>query len=154
MGVLKIISSGYFHKDHLQGIINPKFQLSSISGWRDIADFKMQKKQTKIFQTRICICYIFLDFYAKELKLSEIKEWTVTFVMNRKKALLGVKVLSCYLKCVFFGSKFYRDLGSISQKTHAFFFFKSHTSLETFTFLLTNLKKYSGKYQIILKKLI
>ena len=47
-GSSKIISSGYFHKDHLKGIINPKFQLSIISSWRDIADFKMYKKQTKI----------------------------------------------------------------------------------------------------------
>ena len=24
-GVLKVISKGYFHEDHLQGIINPQF---------------------------------------------------------------------------------------------------------------------------------
>ena len=46
MKVLKIILSGYFHEDHLEGIINPKFQLSIISGWRDIGDFKLHKIQT------------------------------------------------------------------------------------------------------------
>ena len=39
MEVLKIISTEYFHEDHLEGIINPKFQLSIISSWRDTADF-------------------------------------------------------------------------------------------------------------------
>ena len=39
--VLKIISNGYFHEDHLEVVINPKFRLPIISGWRDIADFKM-----------------------------------------------------------------------------------------------------------------
>ena len=53
MGILKINSNGYFHEDHLEGVINPKCQLSIISGWRDIADFKMCKIQTKILQTRI-----------------------------------------------------------------------------------------------------
>ena len=72
--VLKIISNGYFHGDHLEGIINPKFQLSIICSCRDIADFNMLKIQTKILQTRIWIYYIFLDFYAAELRLSEIEE--------------------------------------------------------------------------------
>ena len=72
--VLKIISNGYFHGDHLEGIINPKFQLSIICSCRDIADFNMLKIQTKIFQTRIWLYYIFLDFYAAELRLSEIEE--------------------------------------------------------------------------------
>ena len=53
MEVLKIISNGYFHENHLEGIINPKFQLFIISGWRDIADFKMPKIETKILQIRI-----------------------------------------------------------------------------------------------------
>ena len=51
--VLKIISNGYFHENHLEGIINPKFQLFIISSWRDIADFKMPKIETKILQIRI-----------------------------------------------------------------------------------------------------
>ena len=89
MGVLKIISNGYVHEDDLEGIINPKCQLSIISGWRDIANFKMCKIQTKILQNRIWIWYIFLDFYATEPKLSEIEEWTVNFVMNRKKLFFG-----------------------------------------------------------------
>ena len=117
----KIISSGYFHEDHLEGIINPKLQLSIIRGWRDIADFKLHKIQTKILQTRFWVCHIFFDFYATELKLSEIKEYTVTSVMNRKNNFLGVKILSCHLECVFFVPKFYQDLGSISQKMHAYF---------------------------------
>lgn len=83
-GVLKVISKGYFHEDHLQGIINPQFQLSIICSWGYIADFKMHKIQTKILQTRIRICYILLDFYATELKFSETEEWTVTVVMNKK----------------------------------------------------------------------
>ena len=45
----------------------------------------MRKIQIKSLQTRIWICYIFLDFYATELKLSEIEEQTVAFAMNRKK---------------------------------------------------------------------
>ena len=71
MEVLKIISNGYFNENHLEGIINPKFQLFIISSWRDIADFKMTKIETKILQIRILICYIFLDFYATELTFSE-----------------------------------------------------------------------------------
>ena len=55
-------------------IINPKFQLSIISGCRNIADFKMCKITTKTLQTRIWVYYIFLDFYATELKLPEIEE--------------------------------------------------------------------------------
>ena len=83
---LKIISNWYFHEDHLQGIINPKCQLSIISGWRDVANFKMCLIHTKILQIRIWICYlnIFLDFYTTELKLSEIEEWSVNSVMDRK----------------------------------------------------------------------
>ena len=42
-----------FHEDHLEGIINPKFQLSMISGWKDIADFKTDKIQANILQIRI-----------------------------------------------------------------------------------------------------
>ena len=80
MEVPKINWNRYFHEDHLEGIINPKIQLSS--GWRDIADFEMYRIQTKTLQTRIWICYILLDFYATEL--SEI-------------ASLGVKILSCHL---------------------------------------------------------
>ena len=49
----KIISNGYFHEDHLQWIINPKFQLSIISSWRVIADFKVYQIQAKILQTNI-----------------------------------------------------------------------------------------------------
>ena len=52
-GVLKIISNRYLHEDHLEGIRNPKFQFSMISGWHHFADFKMHKIQTKILQTRI-----------------------------------------------------------------------------------------------------
>ena len=74
MEVLKIISSGYFHENHLEGIINPKFQLFIISGWRNIAGFKMRKIEINISQTRILICYTFLDFYATELKFSQIEE--------------------------------------------------------------------------------
>ena len=44
MGFLKIISNGYFYEDHLEGIINPKFQLSIISGWRDIAGLKCRPR--------------------------------------------------------------------------------------------------------------
>ena len=51
--VLKIISNGYFHEDHLEVIVNPKFRLPIISGWRDIADFKMYKIKINILQTRI-----------------------------------------------------------------------------------------------------
>ena len=51
--VLKIISNEYFHKDHLEEIINPKFQLSIISSWSDIADFKMHNIQMKLLQIRI-----------------------------------------------------------------------------------------------------
>ena len=36
MGILKINSNGYFHEGHLEGIINPKCQLSIVSGWREI----------------------------------------------------------------------------------------------------------------------
>ena len=53
MEVLKIISKGYFLENHLEGIINPKFQLFIISGWRDVADFEMHKIETKILQIRI-----------------------------------------------------------------------------------------------------
>ena len=67
-------SNGCFHENHLEQIINPKFQLSIINGGRDIVDFKMTKIETKILQIRIWICYIFLDFYATELKFSEIEE--------------------------------------------------------------------------------
>ena len=73
MEVLKIIANGYFHENHLEGIINPKFQHFTISGWRNIADFKMPKIETKILQIRNWIWYIFLDFYSTELKFSEIK---------------------------------------------------------------------------------
>ena len=50
MEVLKIISDEYFHENHLEGIINPKFQLFIISSWRVIADFKMRKIETKILK--------------------------------------------------------------------------------------------------------
>ena len=50
---LKIISNGYFHENHVEGIINPKFELFIISNRRDIADFKMRKIETKILQIRI-----------------------------------------------------------------------------------------------------
>ena len=50
---LRIISKEYFHEDHLEGINNPKLQLSITSGWRDIIYFKIDKIQTKILQTRI-----------------------------------------------------------------------------------------------------
>ena len=53
MEVLKIISNGYFHEDHLESIVDPTFQLSIIRCWRDIADFELHKMQTKILQTRI-----------------------------------------------------------------------------------------------------
>ena len=36
MRFLKVISSGYFHEDHLKGITNPKFQLSIISSTGEI----------------------------------------------------------------------------------------------------------------------
>ena len=48
--------------------------------------------------------------------------------------------MSCHLEHVSFGPKFYRDSGSIPKKMHAFFC-KSHTSLQTFIFLLTKYKK-------------
>ena len=51
--LMKIISNGCFNENHLEGIINPKFQLFVISGWRDITDFKMTKIETKILQIRI-----------------------------------------------------------------------------------------------------
>ena len=50
MEVLKIISDEYFYENHLERIINPKFQLFIISSWRDIADFKMRKIETKILK--------------------------------------------------------------------------------------------------------
>ena len=152
-GVLKIISSGYFHEDHLKGIIYPKFQLSIISSWRDIADFKIHKIQTKILQTRISICCIFLDFYVTELKLSEIEEWTVTFVMNRKKTFLGVIIFRRHLESTFFSLKFYRNLGSIPQKTHASFSkaihqWKSHLSLYQISKNILELSSYTEKINL------
>ena len=45
----------YLHEDHREEIINPKFQLSIISGWCHIADFKIQKIQTKILQILIFV---------------------------------------------------------------------------------------------------
>ena len=53
MEVLNIISNGYFHENHLEGVINPRFQLFIISSWRDIADFKMCKIETKVLLNRI-----------------------------------------------------------------------------------------------------
>ena len=72
--VLEIINKLYFLEDNLEWIVNPKFQLSSIIGCRDIANSRTHKIQTKHLQTRIWICYILLDFYATELKLSEIEK--------------------------------------------------------------------------------
>ena len=43
MGVLEIIEKQYFLKDNLDWIVNPKFQLSNISGCRDIANSKTPK---------------------------------------------------------------------------------------------------------------
>ena len=117
MEVLKIISSRYFHENHFEGIINPKFQLFIISGWRNIADFKMRKKEINISQTRIWICYTFLDFYATELKFYKLKN-RLELLWWIKKTFWGVQILSCHLECVSFGLKFYRDLGAISQKMH------------------------------------
>ena len=53
MEVPKIISNGYFHENHLEGIINPKFQRFIINGWRDIADFRMCKIESKTLQIKI-----------------------------------------------------------------------------------------------------
>ena len=142
-GVLKNISSGYFHEDHLKGIIYPKFQLSIISSWRDIADFKIHKIQTKILQTRISICCIFLDFYVTELKLSEIEEWT----------FLGVIIFRRHLESIFFSLKFYQNLGSIPQKTHASFSkaihqWKSHLSLYQISKNILELSSYTEKINL------
>ena len=53
MEILKIILNGYFHENNLERIINPNFRLFIISSWRDFADFKMPKIETKILQIRI-----------------------------------------------------------------------------------------------------
>ena len=47
------IKKQYFLEDNLEWIVNPKFQLSSIIGCRDIANSKTHKIQTKNLQTRI-----------------------------------------------------------------------------------------------------
>ena len=51
--VRKIISNGYFHENHLEGIRNLKFQLFIISSWRDVPDFKMYEIETNILHIRI-----------------------------------------------------------------------------------------------------
>ena len=43
MEVLKIIKKQYFLEDNLEWIVNPKFQLSDISGCRDIANSTMHQ---------------------------------------------------------------------------------------------------------------
>ena len=43
MEVLKIIKKQYFLEDNLEWTVNPKFQLSDISGCRDIANSKMHQ---------------------------------------------------------------------------------------------------------------
>ena len=53
LGVLEIIKNQYFLEDNLKWIINPKFQLSNISGCRDIVNSKTHKILTKNLQTRI-----------------------------------------------------------------------------------------------------
>ena len=66
MGVLEIIEKKYFLEDILDWIVNLKFRLSNISGCRDIADQEFTDQNLN--------CYIFIVFYATELKLSEIEE--------------------------------------------------------------------------------
>ena len=43
MEVLKIIKKQYFLEDNLEWTVNPKFQLSDISGCRDIANSTMHQ---------------------------------------------------------------------------------------------------------------
>ena len=52
MGVLEIIEKQYFLEHNLDWTVNPKFQLSDISGCRDIANSKTPKTLTKNLQTR------------------------------------------------------------------------------------------------------
>ena len=125
-----------FIKIILRGLQIQNFSFLSLGTGKILQILKCKKEQTRILQTRIWICYIFHDFYAIDRKLSEIEEWTVTFVMNRKKLCLGVETLSCHLKCVFFSPKFYRDSGSISQKRLFFFLQKPYIigNLHLFTY--------------------
>ena len=148
MRFLKVISSGYFHEDHLKGITNPKFQLSIISiNWRDIADFKMHKKcRPRFYRLRIWICYIFVyfhDFYAAKLKLLEIEEWVVNFVMNRKNLFWVSKFWAFILNVSFSVRNFIKIQGvGPFPKKYMFFFSRAiDTLLETFIFLLTKFEK-------------
>ena len=148
MRFLKVISSGYFHEDHLKGITNPKFQLSIISiNWRDIADFKMHKKcRPRFYRLRIWICYIFVyfhDFYAAKLKLLEIEEWVVNFVMNRKNLFWVSKFWAFILNVSFSVRNFIKIQGvGPFPKKHMFFFQEPliHYWKPSF-FYLPNLKK-------------
>ena len=53
MGVLEIIKEQYFLEDNLEWTVNPKFQLSNMSGCKDIKNSKVHKILTKNLQTQI-----------------------------------------------------------------------------------------------------
>ena len=137
MGFLEIIRKQYFLRDNLEWIENPKFQLSNKSGCRDIANSKTHKILTKNLQTRIEICYIFLD-----LQSFTFRNWRIDcyFKDLLKKQFWGVKILSHHLEFFFFYLKIYHNSGSINPKKHVCFF-RNHTSRETFVFLLTKYEK-------------
>ena len=99
MGVLEIIEKKYFLEDILDWIVNLKFQLSNISGCRDIADQEFTDQNLN--------CYILLFFMLNSLLI-------LGYI---KKVILVVKILSCHLEFVFFGPKIYQNSGSINPKT-------------------------------------
>ena len=90
----------------------------------------MQILQCTKYRPRFCrqefdSAILSLIFHTKELKLSKRakKLKNLTFVMNRKKILGGVKSLSCNLESVFFNLQFYQNSGSISQKNACLFLY-------------------------------
>ena len=88
---------------------------------------KCTKHRPRFYRLRIWICYIFIyfhDFYAAKLKLSEIEEWAVNFVMNRKKRFWVSKFSAAILNVSFSVRNFIKIQGPFPKK--CMFFFKSH----------------------------
>ena len=103
---------------------------------------KYTKHRPRFYRLRIWICYIFIyfhDFYAAKLKLSEIEEWAVNFVMNRKK--LGCQNFQLPSWMCLFQPEILSRFRLHFPKNACFFSKAIDTLLETFIFPLTKFEK-------------